>query len=200
MFAKLTGTVDALLEEALVLDVQDVGYLVAVSVRTLAQLAPGERVRLFIETQVREDAITLYGFPSADEQRWFRLLQSVQGVGGRVALGVLSVLAPNDLAQAIATQDKASVARASGVGPKLAQRIVNELKDKAPLPSGVSLGAVMAASVPVAGTTDDAVSALLNLGFKQAEAARAVAAARKALDDDAPLDRVIPAALKELTR
>lgn len=196
MFAKLTGTVDALLEDALILDVQDVGYLVAASVRTLAQMSPGTRVRLFIETQVREDAITLYGFASADEQRWFRLLQSVQGVGGRVALNVLGVLTPDDLAQAIAAQDKASVARAIGVGPKLAQRIVNELKEKAPLPSGVSLVAALAAP----GATDDATSALLNLGFKPAEAVRAVSAARNALGGDAPLDRVIAAALKELTR
>lgn len=200
MFAKLTGTVDALLDDALVLDVQDVGYLVAVSVRTLAHLTPGARVRLYIETQVREDAITLYGFPNVDEQRWFRLLQSVQGVGGRVALGVLSVLTPGELAQAIAAQDMASVARASGVGPKLAQRIVNELKDKAPLPSGVSPGAMLATPAATGGTADDAASALLNLGFKPAEAARAVAAARSALGEDAPLDRIIPAALKELTR
>lgn len=203
MYAKLSGVVDTVMEEALILDVGGVGYLVSASTRTLAPLKAGEPLALLIDTQVREDAIQLFGFPNADEQRWFRLLQSVQGVGGRVALSVLSVLAPADLALAIASQDKTAVARANGVGPKLAMRIVNELKDKAPPFRSATVEAVAAdpaRQTMQAGPPAEALSALINLGFKPMEAARAVSAATGAEGADAPVNRLIAAALKEAAR
>jgi holliday junction DNA helicase RuvA len=187
MFAKLTGTVDSVTEDQLILDVGGVGYLVAASAKTLAQLEPGAAISLLIDTQIGEDHIRLFGFRQAEEQRWFRLLQAVQGVGGKVALAVLSVLAPGDLARAIAAQDKAAVGRANGVGPKLAQRIVTELKDKA----GLALGPVAAGEAPVlprSGGVADALSALANH------------AARTRLGDDAPVAALIKAALQEAAK
>jgi holliday junction DNA helicase RuvA len=204
MFAKLTGTIDSLGEEAAIVDVQGVGYLVYCSARTLAQLTVGQPASLMIETQVREDAITLYGFLKADEQRWFRLLQTVQGVGAKVALALLTVLSPADLPLAISRKDKASLTRAAGVGPKLAERIANELKDKVgdlPMPSDALVGAALRPTpggAPAAsGAAADALSALQNLGYKPAEAHAAVSAALSKLGEAAAVSDLIRAALKE---
>lgn len=207
MIAKLTGVLDSQGPDWAIVDVGGVGYLVHGSTRTLSQLpGAGEAVRLHIETVVREDAITLYGFADVAERDMFRLLTSVQGVGARVGLAILSVLAPDALKMAIAAQDKGAVAQASGVGPKLAQRVVNELKDKV---AGLALGAAAstaggAASAPAGGAgdssvMDDAVSALVNLQYRPADAMAAVAKARVALGEDADLSALVPAALKELS-
>ncbi len=199
MIARLTGTLAETGADHAVLDVAGVGYLVQASTRTLAALPPiGGSVMLFTEMQVREDAITLFGFGSAGERDWFRLLTGVQGVGGRVALAILSVLDPNDLARAIGSGDKAMIARANGVGPKLAQRIAMELKDKVggvTLAPGRTIGAAPASSAQA-----DAVSALANLGFRPAEASNAVAAAIEELGDGAGLDAVVRLALRKAAR
>jgi Holliday junction DNA helicase RuvA len=199
MIARLTGSLAESAADHAVIDVAGVGYLVQASARTLAALGPiGGSAMLFTEMQVREDAITLYGFGSAGERDWFRLLTSVQGVGGRVALAILSVLAPDELSRAIASADKAMVARANGVGPKLAQRIVNELKDKV---GGIAIG--LAGSIPIAptgGAVSDALSALANLGFRPAEANAAVAAAADELGDGATLDALVRLALRKAAR
>jgi Holliday junction DNA helicase RuvA len=173
------------------------------STRTLGQLPPpGEAARLLIETHVREDHIHLYGFVDAAERDWFRLLMTVQGVGAKVALAILSAVAPNDLTLAIVAQDKAMLARADGVGPRLAARIANELKDKV---GGLALAATNAA-VPAPhaandpGLTGDAVSALVNLGYRRAEAFGAVAAASRRLGSDAKVDALIRAGLQELAQ
>ena len=192
MFAKLSGRIDEIAEDHLILDCGGVGYLVHASARALDGLRAGDALSLRIETMVGEDHIRLYGFRSSDEQRWFKLLQSVQGVGARVALAILSVLPPERLAQVIAAQDKASVAQANGVGPKLAQRIVTELKDKA----GPVFATATTSGGPASHGNQDAVSALLNLGFQPLVAQRAVAAAAAALGD-APLSDIIKRALKE---
>jgi Holliday junction DNA helicase RuvA len=204
MIGKLKGTLDSYGEDFVILDVHGVGYLVHCSARTLQALpAAGEAVELAIETHVREDQIRLFGFTSATEREWFRLLQTVQGVGTKVALAVLSTLKPADLASAVAMRDKAALTRAPGVGGKVAERIVTELKDKAP-----ALAAVDPAIVRLTGALDersapqplrDAVSALINLGYGQPQAAAAVAAAaREAGDaDTAQLIRLGP---KELAR
>jgi len=205
MIAKLKGIIDSYGEDFVVLDVNGVGYLVHCSARTLQSLpATGEPVTLAIETYVREDQIRLFGFQSDVEREWFRLLQTVQGVGARVALAVLGTLKPADLANAIALRDKAMVARTPGVGPKVAERIVTELKDKAPAftdldPAVVRLsGAVdeKRAPQPVA----DAVSALVNLGYGQPQAAAAIAAATRSAGDGADAARLIRLGLKELSR
>ena len=198
MIARLTGILVESTADHAVLDVAGVGYLVQCSARTLTAIGPiGGQVMLFTELQVREDAMTLFGFGSGGERDWFRLLTSVQGVGGRVALAILSTLAPDELTRAIASGDKAMVARANGVGPKLAQRICMELKDKV---GGITLG--MGATMPLApGTTaSDAVSALTGLGFKPGEAATAVAAAEAELGETAGLDALIRLALKKASR
>jgi Holliday junction DNA helicase RuvA len=202
VIARLRGRLDALDEGHAVVDVGGVGYLVACPTRTLAGLPrPGEAVDLLIETQVRDDSITLYGFESGAERSWFRLLQTVQGVGARLALGILSVLGPDELARAVAAQDKAMLARASGVGPRLASRIASELKDRLselpaaigrPLPGGL-------ASAP-GGPADDAVSALVNLGYGRSDAHAAVAKAAAALGAGAPLQALIRSGLQELAR
>jgi len=203
MIARLTGTLAETSADHAVLDVSGVGYLVQASTRTLGALGPiGGTVMLFTEMQVREDAITLFGFGSAAERDWFRLLTGVQGVGGRVALNILSALAPDELSSAILHQDKAMVARANGVGPKLAERIVRELKDKVGglALGGVGSGAVGVAAVAATGGTSnarDAISALMNLGFRPAEAGTAVAAAGEELDADASLDALVRLALKK---
>ncbi len=182
MIGKLKGVIDSYGEDFIVLDVHGVGYLVHCSTRTLQALpAPGEAAMLSIETYVREDQIRLFGFQSDAEREWFRLLQTVQGVGARVALSVLSALKPAELAEAVAMGDKAAIKRAPGVGPNVAERIVTELKDKAPAytaldPAVVQLSGAVAdkrAPQPVL----DAVSALVNLGYGQPQAAAAVAAA-----------------------
>lgn len=205
MIGKLKGTVDSYHEDHVILDVHGVGYLVHCSGRTLQALAPvGEAATLYIETFVREDMIRLYGFTSPAEKAWFLLLQNVQGVGAKVALNVLSVLSPTELANAVALGDRAMVARANGVGPKVAARIVAELKDKAPGfsdvdPAVASLAGEIQdrrAPAPVA----DAVSALVNLGYAQLQASAAVAAAVREAGEDADTARLIRLGLRELAR
>jgi Holliday junction DNA helicase RuvA len=205
VIGKLKGVVDAYGEDFVIIDVHGVGYVVHCSSRTLQNLPPvGEAAILSIETHVREDMIRLFGFRSDAEREWFRLLQTVQGVGAKVALGILSVLDPGALATAIATGDKASVARGPGVGPKLAARIVAELKDKAP-----AFGAVDPALIRLSdGMEDrsapapvkDAVSALVNLGYAQVQASAAVAAALKQAGEEAEAKTLIRLGLRELAR
>jgi len=205
VIGKLKGVVDSYGEDFLILDVGGVGYVVHCSSRTLQNLpAAGEAATLSIETHVREDMIRLYGFRSDAEREWFRLLQTVQGVGAKVALAILSVLDPGALGTAVAMGDKGAVARAPGVGPKLAARIVAELKDKAPAfgvvdPIVASLaGAVedKRAPQPVA----DAVSALVNLGYGQPQASAAIAAALRQAGEEAATATLIRLGLKELAR
>ena len=209
MIGKLRGAVDAVGADHAIVDVGGVGYEVACSSRTLAALpAPGEPVTLSIETHVREDAIRLYGFLSEAERGWFRLLQSVQGVGAKVALSILSTLDAAQLAQAIALQDKAMVTRAPGVGPKVALRIVNELKDKAP-PLAISAAAV-AGPVPasmngarasaMASPAAEAVSALVNLGYAPLQANAAISSALQKAGEGARTEDLIRLGLKELAR
>ena len=199
MIAKLRGLLDSFTADHAVIDVNGVGYLIAASTRTIAALgAIGSEVMVHVEMQVSDDAIRLIGFASIDERDWFRLLTSVQGVGGRVALAILSALAGDELQRAIMSGDKAMVARAQGVGPKLAQRIVNELKDKVgSLPGGMGLAA---ATMPSSGHGADAVSALLNLGFRPGEASSAVAQAEVELGEGAGLDALVRTALKKAAR
>ncbi|AWN50175.1 Holliday junction branch migration protein RuvA [Methylobacterium terrae] len=208
MIGKLKGVVDSYGEDFVILDVHGVGYVVHCSARTLQRLPPtGEAAELAIETHVREDMIRLYGFRADAEREWFRLLQTVQGVGTRVALGVLSVMEPGDLATAIATGDKGAVARAPGVGPRLAARLVAELKDKAPAfapvdPALIQLtGAVEANTAPQ--PVADAISALVNLGYAQVQASAAVAAALKGAGEGAAAleaKTLIRLGLRELAR
>jgi Holliday junction DNA helicase RuvA len=205
VIGKLTGVIDSLTEEGLLLDVNGVGYVVHASSKTIARLgAAGTNASILIETQVREDAITLFGFADHAERDWFRLLRGVQGVGGKVALAILSTLTPSDLVNAVASQDKASVSRANGVGPKLAQRIVSELKDKA---AGLELGAaanVVALPAGKAGeggdVINDAVSALVNLGYRRAEAYGAVSKALASKAAKAELNDLIVHGLRELSQ
>lgn len=206
MIGKLKGTLDEIDEDSCTIDVHGVGYVAYCPARTLAALpAPGESVTLFIETYVREDMIRLYGFRTALEREWFRLLQNnVPGVGAKVALSVLSTLTPSDLANAIALRDIAMVARAPGVGKKVAERIVTELKNKAPALAGEASGTISlkqelgegVAPAPIA----DAVSALVNLGYSRDIAANAVAAALKSTGEGADSTRLIRLGLKELAR
>ncbi|MCJ2015057.1 Holliday junction branch migration protein RuvA [Methylobacterium sp. J-076] len=205
MIGKLKGVVDSYGEDFVILDVQGVGYVVHCSARTLQRLpAVGEATSLAIETFVREDMIRLYGFRSDAEREWFRLLQTVQGVGAKVALGVLSVLEPPALATAIATGDKGAIARAPGVGPRLAARVTAELKDKAPAfapidPALIALsGAVEDGSAPQ--PVSDAISALVNLGYQQAQASAAVAVALKGAGEGAEAKTLIRLGLRELAR
>ncbi|MCC6777957.1 MAG: Holliday junction branch migration protein RuvA [Hyphomicrobiales bacterium] len=205
MIGKLKGVIDSYGDDFIVLDVNGVGYLVHCSARTLQELpGTGERATLSIETHVREDQIRLFGFRSDGEREWFRLLQTVQGVGAKVALSVLGTLKPADLANAIALRDKAMVARTPGVGPKVAERIVTELKDKAP-----AFAAVDPAVVRLSGAIDDrrapqpvadAVSALINLGYGHPQAAAAVAAAARSAGEGADTARLIRLGLKELAK
>jgi holliday junction DNA helicase RuvA len=199
MIALLAGVIDHTASDQLVIDVNGVGYLVFCSGRTLARAPrPGEPMRLLIETHVREDHIHLFGFADEAERDWFRLLVTVQGVGGRLALAVLSALAPDALATAIVAQDKAMLTRADGVGQKLAQRIANELKDKV---SGLVAGpAAATASVADNPAAADAVSALVNLGYQRSEAFGAIGAATQRLGPQAALDALIRAGLRELQR
>jgi Holliday junction DNA helicase RuvA len=205
MIARLKGLLDALGEGQAVIDVNGVGYLVFCSGRTLTALGTvGNAVSVEVETHVREDHIHLYGFASGAEKSAFRMLQTVQGVGAKHALSILSVLSPDELYTAIAAQDRTLLTRADGVGPKLGQRIVNELKDKTVnVALGIAADAPAAArSAAVAAGGDDrladAVSALVNLGYGRAEAYGAVQAAQAALGADAGLDRLITGGLKEL--
>lgn len=199
MIAQLTGRVDALSDGTCVIDVGGVGYLVQASSRTLSALPqPPTVAKVLIETHVREDAIVLYGFADAAERDWFRLLTTVQGVGGRVALAILSALSPRDLIGAIAAGDKASLTRAQGVGPRLAIRLLTELKDKTgtmPTSTGVSYTPIAAAT-----PADDALSALVNLGYRRPEAQQAVARVLERLGEGATLDALIRDSLRELAR
>src|SRR5271165_3980612 len=204
MIGKLRGVVDGLEEEGLILDVGGVGYLVAASARTLRALPPpGQQVELLIETHVREDAIRLYGVFTAAERDWFRVLQSVQGVGAKVALGILGALTADALSTAIARQDKAMMARAPGVGPKLAARLVLELKDKAPTPSASDFGATdvsVESGAKLTKAADDAILALVSLGYARAQAAAAVARCSATLGGEAQTAALIRAGLKELAQ
>ncbi len=199
MIAHLKGRLEATGVDHAVIDVGGVGYLVGASSRTLAAIGPvGEACILFTEMLVGEDFIRLVGFARAEERDWFRLLTGVQGVGARVALAILSALEPADLSRAIAAQDKAMVARANGVGPKLAERIVRELKDKA---GGIVLGpGGGGAPAAASGAGADAVSALLNLGFRPAEASAAVTSAEEELGSGATLDALVRLALRKAAR
>jgi holliday junction DNA helicase RuvA len=197
MIARLTGTLAELTADAAVIDVSGVGYLVHMSSRTLDALGGvGAEVMILTELQVREDQWTLFGFGSPSERDSFRALTSIQGVGGRLALAILSTLSPDELAGAVANGDKAMIGRANGVGPKLAQRITNELAGKLGAPG---LGSALA---PAARTTaaQDALSALANLGFKPMEASAAVAAASADLGPDATLDALVRLALKKAAK
>ena len=198
MIAHLKGRLDSTGIDHAVIDVGGVGYLVGASSRTLAALgAIGEAAMLHTEMLVAEDSIRLVGFAHAAERDWFRLLTGVQGVGARVALAILSTLEPADLSRAVASGDKAMVARANGVGPKLAARIVLELKDRV---GGIALGPAAGGLPAAAGAGSDAVSALLNLGFRPAEAASAVAAAEEELCAAATLDALVRLALRKAAK
>lgn len=202
MIGLLSGVVAAVGEDTAVIDVNGVGYLVQAGARTLARLGVGAAVRLYVETHVREDAIRLFGFASEDERAWFAHLQTIPGVGAKVALSILDAMPPEALIDAIALQDKAAFARANGVGPKLAARLAQELAAKAG-PKGlaaIAAAGARASATPVAGARAEAVSALVNLGIDQSSAARAVASAAKLLDGEAPAPELIRAALKEVSR
>jgi holliday junction DNA helicase RuvA len=198
MIAKLTGLIGQIEADRCVIDVNGVGYLVQASTRTLSALPTGQVASVLVETVVREDAILLFGFADAAERDWFRLLTTVQGVGARVALGVLSALSPRDLVQAIQAGDRGALTRAPGVGPKLAVRLLTELREKAgAMPSGEGPGLVL----PGAGGVEaDALSALVNLGYRRPEAAVAVDRVVRRLGEDAALAAVIREGLKELAR
>jgi Holliday junction DNA helicase RuvA len=209
MIGKLRGTVDAVGTDFAIIDVGGVGYEVSCPTRTLSSLTPGQAVTLSIETYVREDAIKLYGFPSDAERGWFRLLQSVQGVGAKVALAILSTLDARTLANAIALQDRAAVSRAPGVGPKVALRIVNELKDKAPVTATVSVRAgdangsaatALEIEKPMPSPASDAISALTNLGYSAIQANAAISVALSKAGEAAKTQDLIRLGLKELSQ
>ncbi|MEO8142056.1 MAG: Holliday junction branch migration protein RuvA [Sphingomicrobium sp.] len=198
MIARLNGILAEITADHAVLDVAGVGYLVHLSGRTLDAIGPvGGEVMLLTEMQVREDSMTLFGFGNDGERESFRALTSVQGVGGRVALAILTVLDPAELAAAVSRGDKAMVARANGVGPKLAMRIVNELSGKL---GNSALAGALGAPAPKSGAAQDALSALANLGFKPAEASAAVAAAAEELGNDATLDALVRLALRKAAK
>jgi Holliday junction DNA helicase RuvA len=205
MIGKLRGVVDSVADDSCLVDVGGVGYVVFASSRTLRDLAAGREASLLVETIVREDAIALYGFLTVAERDWFRILTTVQGVGAKVALSLLSTLAPEQLANAILAQDKAALSRATGVGPKLAARLLTELKDKAAawgaVPGAARAPAAAADSAATAASVnDDAVSALVNLGYKRPEAFGAIARVALRLGADARLDALIREGLRELGR
>lgn len=208
MIAKLKGMLDSSGDDWAIVDVGGVGYIIYASSRTLSALpGVGAAVGVHVETIVREDAITFYGFATVEERDLFRLLTSVQGVGAKVALAILSALSPSDLQNAIAAQDKTAVSRAKGVGPKVATRIVTELKDKVTAlvfkPQGVRMSTPTSDAGAAVGSANpdiaDAVSALVNLGYKPVDAHGAVAKAAQELEDDASVGTLVPAALKELS-
>jgi Holliday junction DNA helicase RuvA len=204
MIGKLKGIVDSVGDDWVILDVQGVGYQVHCSTRTMGALPSiGEATSLAIETHVRETEIKLFGFTADLEREWFRLLQNVQGVGAKVALAILGTLSPGEIASAIALQDKASVSRAPGVGPKVAQRIVAELKDKAPALSGDASGTIGLQQELGAGAASndvqDAVSALTNLGYSSQQASAAIATVLEAAGEDAPSATLIRLGLRELS-
>ena len=200
MIGKLTGIVDSIAGDAVILDVGGVGYLVQCPSTTLSRLAVGAHVSLMIEMKVSEDAIRLYGFAGAEEREWFRLLQTVQNVGSKVALSVLSTLSPRELQRALALSDKAMIGRAPGVGPKLALRIATELKDKAPAMMLHGDDDTHAHVTAPRGPAADAVAALLKLGYSEGQAAEAVARATGDLGDDAEAGSLIREALRGMGR
>lgn len=203
MIAKLKGVVDSVDTDSAIVDVGGVGYLVSASARTLRDLVVGEPATVLVETIVREDAIALYGFLETAERDWFRILTTVQGVGARVALSILSTLSPDEIARAIAAQDRATLSRPAGVGPKLAARLATELKDKAAafgIAASASTAPAAATPAPAGSLNEDAVSALVNLGYRRVEAFGAVARASQRLGIEARLDAVIRAGLQELAR
>lgn len=199
MIALLTGRVEGIEEGRCVVDVGGVGYLVHASTRTLSALpTPPATARVLVETQVREDAIILYGFADSAEREWFRVLTTVQGVGAKVALNILSALSPRDLIAAIGAGDRGALTRAPGVGTKLAVRLLTELREKAgAMPAGIGFSPVLPAPV---GVEQDALSALVNLGYRRPEAQTAVSRIVERLGEEAPLDAVIRESLKELAR
>ncbi|TQV81738.1 Holliday junction branch migration protein RuvA [Denitrobaculum tricleocarpae] len=206
MIGKLTGKLDSSGDDWAMIDVGGVGYVVFCSGRTLSRLPlAGETASVLIETHVREDHIHLYGFIDQGERDWYRLLSTVQGVGAKMALSILSTLGPEELLQAIAAQDKTSLTRASGVGPKIAGRIASELKEKA---GGIALGNMAAdlagtnapsAVAAAGGLSEDAISALVNLGYRRADAFGAVGKAMHELGKDAPVESLIRIGLRELS-
>ena len=202
MIGKLTGIVDSISDEGVILDVNGVGYLVGCPSSTLSRLAVGGHASLMVEMKVSQDAIKLYGFASAEERDWFRLLQTVQNVGSKVALAVLSTLSPRALSRALALGDKAMIGRSPGVGPKLALRIATELKDKVPsmMVHGEEEGAVAALVRAPRGPEGDAVSALVHLGYAEVRAAEAVARAAQALGEHSETGALIREALKGMAR
>lgn len=219
MIGSLKGIIAAIGEDRAVVEVQGVGYLVQAGSRTLSRLAVGSPAHLWIETQVREDSLKLFGFLTDQDRAWFARLQEITGVGAKVALAILDTLSPNDLMQAAALEDKASVSRANGVGPKLAARILVELKGRAPPPALTTLagsggGSAFTPPASAADTSDEArreglgdmalrnqaISALVNLGIGQADALRAVAAAYATFSEDPPVNMLVKAALKEVAR
>jgi Holliday junction DNA helicase RuvA len=205
MIGSLQGFVAAIGEDTALIEVGGVGYVVQAGGRTLGRLSMGASARLYIETHVREDAIRLFGFDSEEERAWFAHLQTIPGVGAKVALAILDIMAPEALADAIAVQDKAAFARANGVGPKLAGRLAQELAAKQGPKGFLSLAAAQAsrAATPASGASGaraEAVSALVNLGIDASNATRAVAAAAKQFDANAPAPELIRAALKEVSR
>jgi Holliday junction DNA helicase RuvA len=206
MIGKLRGLVDSYGEDFVILDVGGVGYLVQCSARTLQALPRlNEVATLAIETQVREDAIRLFGFRDEGEREWFRLLQTVQGVGAKVALAILSTLDPGELASAVASRDKAQLQRAQGVGGRLAERLVTELKDKVPAFAGLDplvarLAGAVEARAGLPQPVADAISALTNLGYGQPQASAAIAAALKTAGENPAASQLIKLGLKELAR
>ena len=204
MIGKLKGAVYSVSDEGLILDVNGVGYLVTASARTLRALPPvGQAIELLIETQVREDAIRLFGFLTSVERDWFQLLQSVQGVGAKVALGILGTLSAESLSAAIARQDKAMMMRAPGVGAKLAARLVLELKDRAPALAVAEFGAADAVadlSSKLPRAAEDAILALVGLGYARAQASAAVARISAQFGENAQTAALVRAGLRELAQ
>jgi holliday junction DNA helicase RuvA len=200
MIGKLRGTVDSIGDDHMILDVQGVGYVVHCATRTLQNLAAvGAPIVVAIETQVREDSIRLFGFLDESERDWFRVLQTVQGVGAKVALAILGVLRPDELAAAILRQDKTALSRTPGVGPRLAARLVTELKDKSPVAS--SIPHIAGAAAPDEdGAAKDAIAALISLDYSRPQAAGAIAVARAELGESAETAALIRRGLKELAR
>ena len=200
MIAKLRGRLDSVGEDWAVVDVNGIGYLLYCSARTLRALPKiGDVVEFFVDTHVREDHIHLYGFGAVSEREWFTLLQTVQGVGARVALGLLSTLGPEDLTEAIAARDRVPLTRANGIGPKVADRILAELKDKvSALSVKTSLQHAALEQKGVGNISADAISALVNLGYGRSEAFRAIGSVQHSLADDEDLPSLIRASLKEL--
>ena len=199
MIAKLTGLLDSIGDGWVVVETGGVGYLVFCSARTLREVGPpGTTISMLIDTHVREDHIHLYGFPLLEERNWFRMLQTVQGVGARMALGVLDALSADELVDAILAQDAATLTQANGVGPKLAKRLVSELKDKIGDLAPSTFTGPTAAEAVAGDTTVDAVSALVNLGYRRIEAFGAVSRARQSLGAQAEVGALIREGLKEL--